>query len=168
MMDGTAPVWQGPLLTGLFVLAAAGLTAGVAFFSLWLSDRRKLRREDQRQWDSELKQSYVTIVDQTREVYTALVVLEAASPSELGDVTVNALEAVQKEALLLELIAPKAVHEVAFALSNVLSEIYQGAFEGERQEPRPEEWRERTLQKMNGLEARLRVEIRRALRMPPN
>jgi hypothetical protein len=53
----SAPWWANPILAGIFVLGGA-LTA---FVSTWFSDRRRLRREDLRQWDKEIREGYVRV-----------------------------------------------------------------------------------------------------------
>src|SRR5579885_1893176 len=50
-----APWWGVPLLAGTFLL----LGAVIAFVSTYFSDRRKLAREDQRQWDKEIRDLYM-------------------------------------------------------------------------------------------------------------
>ncbi|MFS2028981.1 MULTISPECIES: hypothetical protein [unclassified Curtobacterium] len=78
VMDGTSPVWLQPLLTGAFVLAAAIITAGIAFLSLRASDKRKLAREDKRQWDREVREVYSMVAAETRRL---LAHMESASHS---------------------------------------------------------------------------------------
>jgi hypothetical protein len=56
-----APWWGVPLVAGLFVLFGAL----IALLSAFLSDRRKLRREDQRQWDREIRDLYVAAMRET-------------------------------------------------------------------------------------------------------
>jgi hypothetical protein len=54
-----APWWGVAVIAGFFLLAGGFL----AFFSTWLSDRRKLKREDQRQWDKVLLATYLKVVE---------------------------------------------------------------------------------------------------------
>jgi len=54
---GSAPWWGVPVIAGGFLLAGAV----IAFLSTSLSDRRKLAREDRRQWDREIRDSYLEI-----------------------------------------------------------------------------------------------------------
>ena len=55
--DNQTPWWWGGALTGSFVV----LAALVAFFSLRASDKRKLAREDLRQWDILIKDRVIAI-----------------------------------------------------------------------------------------------------------
>lgn len=55
-----APWWGVPLIAGAFLLTGAL----IAFISTSVSDRRKLAREDRRQWDREIRDSYVEISEQ--------------------------------------------------------------------------------------------------------
>lgn len=55
-----APWWGVPLIAGAFLLTGAL----IAFISTTVSDRRKLAREDRRQWDREIRDSYIEISDQ--------------------------------------------------------------------------------------------------------
>lgn len=54
-----APWWGVPVIAGGFLILGGLL----AFTSTWLSDRRKLRREDRRQWDKVLLETYLRIVE---------------------------------------------------------------------------------------------------------
>lgn len=54
------PWWGVPLIAGGFLLTGAL----IAFISTSVSDRRKLAREDRRQWDREIRDSYIEISDQ--------------------------------------------------------------------------------------------------------
>lgn len=125
--DGAAPVWLAPLLTGAFVLAAAG----IALFSLYLSDQRKLRREDQRQWDSELQAAYVTIAAEVARSHVAMT--RSMDPfvrlQQVVSETEQALSVVMEQTKLLELIAPKNVSEAAKQVGDVLGTLWQTAFE---------------------------------------
>jgi len=67
--DNQTPWWWTGALTGFFVL----LAAFVAFMSLRASDKRKLSREDRRQWDSLIKDGFVTastLIDELVALHT--------------------------------------------------------------------------------------------------
>jgi len=55
-----APWWGVPVIAGAFLLTGAL----IAFISTSISDRRKLAREDRRQWDREIRDSYIEISNQ--------------------------------------------------------------------------------------------------------
>jgi hypothetical protein len=67
--ENQTPWWWGGALTGSFVVIAAL----VAFFSLKASDRRKLSREDRRQWDVIIKDGFIS----TSTAMNSLVLLSA-------------------------------------------------------------------------------------------
>jgi hypothetical protein len=61
---GSAPWWGVPVIAGTFLLAGAL----IAFLSTAASDRRKLAREDRRQWDKEIRDAYVEIAKHVNDV----------------------------------------------------------------------------------------------------
>jgi len=119
----TFPIWFAPMLTGMFVL----LAALIALASLWLSDRRKLAREDRRQWDFALREAYVTVAQLVRKAQRAHYRFEgglervaqgtdrlfgfdiADSATELSDVADKAGPKLRDLAAFLSLTAPTAV-----------------------------------------------------------
>ncbi|ROS46199.1 hypothetical protein [Curtobacterium sp. PhB78] len=114
----TPPWWLPPLLTGAFVLAAAFITLG----SLWLSDRRKLCREDRRQWDRELKDNYIGVA---AEMGPLLVLLQHAGSHDLDVETMRGhlqavIRTVRSHAIQLQLTAPTAA---MWALTGLLSHL---------------------------------------------
>lgn len=74
-----APWWATPIVAGIFLVIGSTLALG----STWLSDRRKLRRDDLRQWDREIRDGDIRvsrvakIVRQTRD-------MRWGQPEELG------------------------------------------------------------------------------------
>lgn len=116
------PPWLVPLLTGAFVLAAAL----IALLSLYLSDRRKLAREDRRQWDREIRETYLEI---SADVELLRLIL-ANSYNRLPSINrfdepgvEEARNRVFRNCRELELIAPKSVVEAANAVSGSLDEL---------------------------------------------
>lgn len=60
----SAPWWGVPVIAGIFLLSGAL----IAFLSTAASDRRKLAREDRRQWDKEIRDAYVEISKLVNEI----------------------------------------------------------------------------------------------------
>lgn len=60
----SAPWWGVPVIAGIFLLSGAL----IAFLSTAASDRRKLAREDRRQWDKEIRDAYVEISKHVNDV----------------------------------------------------------------------------------------------------
>jgi hypothetical protein len=56
-VPGSAPWWGVPVIAGGFLLAGAV----IAFVAISLSDRRRLKREDRRLWDREIRDAYLEI-----------------------------------------------------------------------------------------------------------
>jgi hypothetical protein len=120
------PVWLGPLLTGAFVL----LAAIIALLSLRWSDLRKLAREDRRQWDAELKASYVAIGEHVRVVRNVLIRNEGTL-DYTGDIlstTEEALRGIREHIRLFELIAPAEVTKAAEDVAKIVAAVWQRAF----------------------------------------
>ncbi|MBT1631519.1 hypothetical protein [Curtobacterium flaccumfaciens] len=170
LTDGVAPVWLAPLLTGLFVLAAALITAGIAFLSLRASDRRKLEREDRRQWDNELKAAYVTIAAQVSEVRKARASGHPVAGTNPGLLTVAAaaLIAIREQTLLFELIAPPPVIAAGKKVSEGVLTIWQYTLiadmnheEGDRHL----NWSVADFEALDGYLLALRGRLREALRL---
>lgn len=131
VLDGGSPVWLAPLLTGTFVLIAALITAGIAFLSVRASDRRKLSREDRRQWDNELKRAYLAINAEVRDVRIHLSRIhpgEQVAPPGLVVVLERAMANVSKETALLEIFAPAEVVDASKAVGATLASIWQKGF----------------------------------------
>lgn len=66
--ENQTPWWWAGALTGFFVL----LAALVAFLSLRASDKRKLEREDRRQWDRDIKKQYldaIALIDKLSDLH---------------------------------------------------------------------------------------------------
>ncbi|ROS46194.1 hypothetical protein [Curtobacterium sp. PhB78] len=133
VITDSAPGWVTPLLTGAFVLAAASITTGGALFSLWFSDRRKLRREDQRQWDNDLKKAYVAIASAVSRAQLELARLGPSNPRQRLDAvleqTEEAMRVVQEQVELLQLIAPVAVSDAANDVLEILARRWERGFE---------------------------------------
>ncbi|WP_146244899.1 hypothetical protein [Curtobacterium sp. MCBD17_028] len=163
VMDGSAPVWQAPLLTGVFVLAAAI----IALMSLYFSDRRKLKREDQRQWDGDLKRAYLAIIGQTDEVGRVLLLVRSEGVEKLNEVTAEALRGVREQQLLLELHVGDRVNRIVEELAGLLLEIYEASFTAQRADLPSTSWSVGFSNRLREVEGRLRASIRRELRMPP-
>jgi len=120
------PVWLGPLLTGGFVLVAAI----IALLSLRWSDLRKLAREDRRQWDSDLKASYVAISEHVRAVRVVLGRNEGtkAYAEKILTTLESAMTGVREHIRLFELIASTEVTKAAEAVALDLADIWQSAW----------------------------------------
>ncbi|MCT9620516.1 hypothetical protein [Curtobacterium sp. C2H10] len=161
----TAPVWQAPLLTGVFVLGAAI----IAVLSLWWSDHRKRKADDQRQWDEDLKKSYLALQSLTNSVRAALPAYGDGQGTQAAvlDTVATFTEGVREQVDLLDLTAPPAVASAATSLwqrhqvPNALNEIASAPVK---------ERSERVLAARSHLDrllAEVRGEVRVALRLKP-
>lgn len=140
--DNAAPVWLVPAMTGGFVLLAALITGGIAFLSLRASDKRKLRREDSRQWDSELKSIYVAISTQMTKLNIELARArsEPDSVKKLLDVSSETLVVISGHQTVLQLVAEQPVIAAVGALSQDVSEVYQKALLAQPQDTPDMRW----------------------------
>ena len=120
------PVWLGPLLTGGFVLVAAI----IALLSLRWSDLRKLAREDRRQWDADLKASYIAIGEHVRAVRVVLGRNEGtkAYAEKILATTESAMTGLREHIRLFELVASAEVTKAAEAVAEDLADIWQRAW----------------------------------------
>lgn len=120
------PVWLGPLLTGGFVLVAAI----IALLSLRWSDLRKLGREDRRQWDADLKASYIAIGEHVRAVRVVLGQNEGTEAYAMKILTTTeaAMIGLREHIRLFELIASPEVTAAAEAVAEELAETWQRAW----------------------------------------
>ena len=158
-----APVWQAPLLTGAFVLWAAL----IAVLSLWWSDNRKRKADDQRQWDEDLKKSYLKVQKLTSGLRDALWAYgEEKSDLEAVRAVVDVFTAgVKKQVDLLDLTAPAAVADAARALWQQQTVV--SGLDAIRLSPLDErfEWVLAQRQQLDVLLANLRARVREALRL---
>lgn len=142
IIDNAAPVWLVPAMTGGFVLLAALITGGIAFFSLRASDKRKLRREDSRQWDTELKSIYVAISTQMTKLNIELARArsEPDSVKKVLDASSETLVVISGHQTVLQLVAEQPVIDAAAALQRDVSEVYQKALLAQPQDPPDMHW----------------------------
>jgi hypothetical protein len=140
----TAPIWLAPLLTGAFVL----LAALIALVSLWLSDVRKLHREDRRQWDSELLVSYLAIEKSVSSLRDLLAEADfeedaadrVATGRRLLAATSKSLTVVKRHVAVANLIAPPVVAADCRDLLYSLSSIRERAVAGTRAPHSFDDW----------------------------
>lgn len=165
--DGAVPPWLAlvvaPLLTGAFVLAAAR----IALKSLEASDRRKLDREDRRQWDNELKAIYVAIAKLIAPVNLELA-RARSEPDSLGkilDVTSAAMVGISDHLTVLKLIADAPVVEAALKVQHAVSQSYQEALVAQPQDKPNMRWAVDHLMGMSAPMDELRDRVREALRV---
>ncbi|MBT1631517.1 hypothetical protein [Curtobacterium flaccumfaciens] len=107
-----APFWLAPGLTSIVVVIAAL----IAYLSLRASDKRKLQREDQRQWDHRLTDAYVEILTALEPVQQALSQASGDGDEAAGRIMGHAWDAigvVRRQILRLELTAPGSVLSAA-------------------------------------------------------
>lgn len=162
------PWWLAPALTGFFVLVAAFIALG----SLWLSDRRKLKREDARQWDRELREIYVELAGVLRGVYYAFLTEPRSTwkpMKEAGEMAEAAEDLVSERRLMMELFAPKslftALEKVAMALGRAsTAAFYDEELEGGADLIPEEQWRQETSAELLVAIHTLRKSFRDALR----
>ena len=105
--DGSTAPWLTPLLAGLFLIVGAF----IAFMSTALSDRRKLRRDDLRQWDKEIRDTFLRIAraHQVLVVYPFMI-SEGSRPASADVKEARAaLHEIASAASEMQLIAPVRV-----------------------------------------------------------
>lgn len=169
----SAPSWSTALISGVFALFGAA----IAFVSNWLSDRRKLQREDLRQWDSELRASYVAIAAAVSECRLEVARVRAGTSEErLAAVmkpTEEAMRTIQEHVRSLELIAREPVTDAAKAVQVAIAEIWQAGLIGPTDDPEADEflgqpiWLHRKLQTVDARLEDLRSRVREAIRVEP-
>lgn len=112
----SGPGWQTALTQGGFLIVGAL----IAFTSTWFSDRRKLKREDDRQWSAELKASYVAIAAAVSQCHVEVAQARAGSMEErlaaVIEPTEEAMRTTQVQVRLLELVARQPVIDAAQAV----------------------------------------------------
>lgn len=166
--------WQTALTQGGFLIAGAL----IAFTSTFLSDRRKLKREDQRQWDAELKTSYVAIAAAVRRCNLEAARIRVGSSEErlaaVMEPTEEAMRTIQEQVRLLELIARRPVIDAAKAVQMQVTEIWQAGLIGLTDDPEADEflgqpiWLYRKLREVDDRVEDLRARIRGAIRVEPD
>lgn len=126
-----SPVWLAPLLTGVFVLIAAL----VALLSLRLSDRRKLDREDRRQWDREMKDSHAKVASAVHRLERSMMhvydIFEAGKDQPTGEEYDNLMVLADKAyskiatfSAVVEIPAPNEVINASNNLGRDLEKLY--------------------------------------------
>ncbi|MFS2028984.1 MULTISPECIES: hypothetical protein [unclassified Curtobacterium] len=169
----SAPGWQTALISGGFLVAGAA----IAFLSTWFSDRRKLRREDQRQWDAELKASYVAISAAVSRCHLEIARVRAGTSEErlaaVMEPTEEAMRTIREQVRLLELIAREPVIDAAKDVQMAIAEIWQAGLMGPTDDPDADEflgqpiWLHRKLTHVDVLVEDLRARVREAIRIEP-
>jgi len=161
------------IVSGCFL----ALGATIAFTSTYFSDRRKLKREDERQWNAELKSSYVAIAAAINRCHLEAARIRAGSSEErlkavMGP-TEEAMRTVQEQVRLLELIARQPVIDAAKAVQTQIAEIWQAGLIGPTDEPAADEflgqpiWLYRKLTNVDDRVEELRAHVRGAIRVEP-
>lgn len=159
------------IVSGCFLV----LGAAIAFTSTYLSDRRKLKREDERQWNAELKASYVAIAAAVNRCHLEAARIRAGSSEErlraVMEPTEEAMRTIQKQVRLLELIARQPVIDAAKAVQTQIAEIWQAGLIGPTDDPEADEflgqpiWLYRKLENVDARLEELRIHIRGAIRV---
>jgi hypothetical protein len=161
------------IVSGCFLV----LGATIAFTSTYFSDCRKLKREDERQWNAELKASYVAIAAAVNDCYLEAARIRAGSSEQrltavMGP-TEKAMRTIQGQVRLLELIARQPVIDAAKAVQTQIAEIWQAGLIGPTDDPEADEflgqpiWLYRKLTNVDDRVEELRSHIRGALRVEP-
>ncbi|WP_411701016.1 hypothetical protein [Conyzicola sp.] len=126
MSENQTPWWWGSALTGAFVVVASI----IAFISLRASDRRKLAREDSRQWDGLLKDGYMevaTVLNDLLRLQMTHDTIDELKPHEASSVARSMVRVVRGRAAEFELIAPRpaalAMKEVADAADALAGDL---------------------------------------------
>lgn len=165
--------WQTALTQGGFLIVGAL----IAFTSTWFSDRRKLKREDDRQWSAELKASYVAIAAAVSRCHLEMAQIRAGSIEDrlaaVMEPTEEAMRTIQVQVRQLELIARQPVINAAEALQVQVAEIWQAGLIGPTDDPEADEflgqpiWLYRRMTEMDDRLEDLRARIRGAIRVEP-
>ena len=165
--------WQTAATQGGFVVVGAL----IAFTSTWASDRRKLKREDDRQWNAELKASYVAIATAVMECHREVARIRAGTSEErLAAVMLPSEEAmrrIQEQVRLLELIARKPVIDAAKDVQRAIADMWQAGLTGPTGDSEADEflgqgiWLFRNLENVDVRLEELRARIRGAIRVEP-
>ncbi|MDB6425899.1 hypothetical protein [Curtobacterium sp. 20TX0008] len=158
-------VLVAPLLTGGFVLIASL----IAVASLYYSDTRKMRREDQRQWDAELRGNYVRIIESLEPLQKTLALLPAsAGEADLVPVREGLWEAIailRQTRLVLDITANRGVVEAVDKLQQKLASMWISAkTESDALEP-TRSWGAHHHLELNSLMSGLRRAVRAELRV---
>jgi hypothetical protein len=161
--EESLPVWLTQLIPGLFVLIAAV----IALASLRASDKRRLGREDRRQWDSELKASYVALGEEVSKVRRALASTQRTHDEgkELVLTLEAAMTAVSEHVRLFELIAEPKLVEEANKVGSRLAAVWQRAWLAGIEDEVDLRWTARESLEIDDCLDGLRGEIRKALRV---
>ncbi len=103
----------------------------IAVASLYYSDTRKMRREDQRQWDAELRGNYVRIIESLEPLQKTLALLPAsAGEADLVPVREGLWEAIailRQTRLVLDITANRGVVEAVDKLQQKLASMWISA-----------------------------------------
>lgn len=120
--DNQTPWWASGALTGAFLL----IVAIIAFLSLKASDKRKLEREDQRQWDILIKDAYLQAASDISSILQlTLKQYETDSPGVSLAKATQARDRLQNRGREFHLIAPKAseaMDDVAHKAATLISQ----------------------------------------------
>jgi hypothetical protein len=115
-----APWWGVPVIAGTFLL----IGALIAFLSTAASDRRKLAREDRRQWDKEIRDAYVEIAAEVNKIreYRSLFVPDDKRGARY-QAGAKARERIRSQGDLLRIIGTRALVERVEELDEASSQI---------------------------------------------
>lgn len=105
------PTWVTPVVAGIFVIAGAI----IAFFSTRWSDRKRLQREDRRQWDKQILELYAAIFDSTKslnDIWHSGRLSRKSRKAVLAEVA-ELTRIIQKSSGELTIIGPPKVSEAA-------------------------------------------------------
>lgn len=132
----SAPWWAVPLVAGAFLI----IGALIAFVSTAASDRRKLAREDRRQWDKEVRDAYVEI---TKHVSVIMEFRYQVIPDEARRARYEAgraaLDAIGDQGSLLAIIGTRKLVERLYNLERAGSHIV--SVWHDRLDPPKDAWR---------------------------
>lgn len=164
--QNATPVWLTPVLTGVFVLAAAVIAGLLGFRSLRESDRRKIAREADAQWNSELKASYIALREEVLKVARALASTQRVNDDghELLETLEAAMIASSEQVSLFELIASPKVIDEARGVSLHLSNVWQRTFVSTMQDDVDLRWTAQEAMSIDGRLDGLRDTLRESLR----
>ncbi|MFJ9780146.1 hypothetical protein ACIRSS_11220 [Amycolatopsis sp. NPDC101161] len=120
---GSAPWWGVPVIAGGFLLAGAV----IAFLATSLSDRRRLNREDRRQWDRDIRDAYLEITRYFGRItaFRYQVLTDEGDRRSRYQAGAEALAGLREQVAMLEVIGTPAViaraHELEDRSAAVIS-----------------------------------------------
>src|SRR5690349_400254 len=123
----SAPWWGVPLIAGLFAIFGVIATQT----STWFADRRRTRREDQRRWHSDRRQTYAAYIAELENAFR-LVSIAWSEKSHDFDQTNETLRDARRRHQELNMLASDNTRKAALDLWNLLGVGYKALSDDNR------------------------------------